>query len=176
MNSLRYDRLPDPELVARRPRHDSKAWEALIHRYKRRIFSIALRFGLSPSDAADVFQSVCIKLLKHLPLLRDESKVSAWLTTTTTRQCAHMKTQERRLVADPEEAGTAGRPWEDLDEIRIIAQTRQTVRKALDQLPERCQELLRMLYFEVLHRTYEEVVRALGMPVSSSPRLKSDSS
>src|ERR1043166_755609 len=40
---------------------DPKAWEALIDKYKRLIFSIPIKYGASSADAADVFQSVCIE-------------------------------------------------------------------------------------------------------------------
>jgi DNA-directed RNA polymerase specialized sigma24 family protein len=43
---------------------DSEAWEALILRYQRLIYSIPSRAGFSPVDAADIFQSVCLKLFQ----------------------------------------------------------------------------------------------------------------
>ncbi|MEK6411015.1 MAG: biopolymer transporter ExbD [Acidobacteriota bacterium] len=42
------------------------AWEALILRYQRLIYSIPIRSGFSPVDAADIFQSVCLKLFQKL--------------------------------------------------------------------------------------------------------------
>ena len=38
-------------------RGDQQAWEALIDKYKRLIFSIPIKYGASSTDAADVFQA-----------------------------------------------------------------------------------------------------------------------
>jgi len=39
--------------------------------------------------------------------------------------------------------------------------------RAVDELPERCQELIRLLYFDSAEPTYAEVSHRLGMPVAS---------
>ena len=54
----------DRELVQSCLKGDAEAWETLILRYQRLIYSIPIRSGFSPVDAADVFQSVCVKLLE----------------------------------------------------------------------------------------------------------------
>jgi hypothetical protein len=50
---------------------DPKAWEELIYKYKRLIFSIPIKYGASSADAADVFQSVCIEVMYCLPQLKN---------------------------------------------------------------------------------------------------------
>jgi len=50
---------------------DHQAWEALIDKYKRLIFSIPIKYGASSADAADVFQAVCIEVLNSLPQLKN---------------------------------------------------------------------------------------------------------
>jgi hypothetical protein len=47
------------------------AWAALIDKYKNLIYSIPIKRGFSPEDAADLFQSVCLDLLSELQRLRD---------------------------------------------------------------------------------------------------------
>ena len=89
--SAAYKTRTDAELVSMCLKGDAEAWEALITRYRRLIYSVPVRFGFSTADAADVFQAVCLKLIEHLHEVKDETKVSAWLITTTTRQCIHIK-------------------------------------------------------------------------------------
>ena len=43
-----------------------QAWEALILRYRRLIYSIPVKFSFTTADASDVFQAVCLKLIEHL--------------------------------------------------------------------------------------------------------------
>ena len=79
----KYKQYTDTELISMCLQGDSRAWEALILRYRRLIYSIPVRFSFGSADASDVFQSVCLKLIEHLHELKDETKLSAWLITTT---------------------------------------------------------------------------------------------
>ena len=85
MSTLTYTGRPDAELVAMCLTGDAEAWETLLRRYRRFIYSIPVKFGLQPDDAADIFQTVCVKWIEHLHELRDERKLKPWLFTTTTR-------------------------------------------------------------------------------------------
>ncbi|MEN3334876.1 MAG: hypothetical protein V7641_4241, partial [Blastocatellia bacterium] len=76
----------DHALVAACLAGDSAAWEALVARYQRLVYSIPLKARLSADDAADIFQSVWLKLYEKLASLRDHEKLSSWLITTTTRE------------------------------------------------------------------------------------------
>ncbi len=167
MISLKYRTLSDPELVTLCLNGDGGAWEALITRYRRLIYSIPVRFSFSSADASDVFQGVCLKLLEHLHELKDESKVSAWLITTTTRQCIHLKAVKSRETGASEDLEEPADPADNLEEIRIQTEQQQAVRDAVDQLPDRCRTLLEMLYFDQRALSYEEVGQMMKMPVPS---------
>src|SRR3977135_2279972 len=58
-----------------------EAWEELIDKYKRLIYSIPMRYGASSADAADVFQAVCIEVLHSLPQLKSAQSLRSWLIT-----------------------------------------------------------------------------------------------
>lgn len=168
VTASKYKTLADPELVAMCLKGDAQAWEALILRYRRLIFSIPVRFGFASADAADVFQQVCLKLLEHLHEVKDETKVSAWLTTTTTRQCIHLKSQKHRETGgSDEDFEEPPDPSENLEELQILTEQQQSLREAVDQLPARCRMLIEMLYFDTRSLTYEEISVALQMPVPS---------
>ena len=83
MSASKYKSYTDPELVSMCLKGDGDAWEALVKRYRRLIYSIPVRFGFEDADAADVFQGVCLKLLEHLHQVKDDRRISAWLVTTT---------------------------------------------------------------------------------------------
>jgi RNA polymerase sigma factor (sigma-70 family) len=126
-----------------------------------------VRFGFTSADAADVFQAVCLKLIEHLHELKDETKVSAWLITTTTRQCIHLKSLKYREAGTDEEFEEPPDPGENLEDLRIMTEQQQTIREAVDQLSGRCRELIEMLYFDQRSLSYEEISQAMGMPVAS---------
>ena len=167
MSAFKYKTHNDPELVSLCLSGDAHAWEALIVRYRRLIYSVPVRFGFSTADAADVFQIVCLKLIEHLHELKDESKVSSWLITTTTRQCIHLKALKYRETETDEVFDESPDPGENIEELRITIEQQQTVREAVDQLTGRCRPLIDMLYFDQRSPSYDEIGRTLGMPVAS---------
>src|SRR3954469_13162804 len=65
----------DHELIALCLDGDDAAWEILIRRYQRLVYSIPLKAGLGEESAADVFQSVCVRLIEHLGSLKDRGKL-----------------------------------------------------------------------------------------------------
>ena len=167
MSASSYKHLDDRELITFCLDGDAHAWEALIMRYRRLIYSIPVKFSLPAADASDVFQAVCLKLLEHLKQLKDETKVSAWLITTTTRQCLQVRSQRLRESANEEGYDEPEDPAFSVEEVQIQAQQQQLLRDSLDLLPERCQKLIHMLYFDVRSPSYEDIALSLDMPVSS---------
>jgi RNA polymerase sigma factor (sigma-70 family) len=164
-------RMTDAELVARCLKGDARAWELLIHRYKRLIFSIARKYQLTPDQAADVFQSVCLVMLKGLEGLKDHSKISSWLITTTLRECWKLKRRDP-LETDPledEHGHPVSLPDESPlpDELFEQLEKQHLIRLALQRLPERCRRLLEMLFYEQGEWSYEQISRELGLPVAS---------
>src|SRR5687767_5370682 len=75
--------MPDVELVEACLNGNSHAWEALLVRYQRLIYSIPFRYGLSAYDADDIFQNVSLILLQNLARLRDRERLGSWLITAT---------------------------------------------------------------------------------------------
>jgi RNA polymerase sigma factor (sigma-70 family) len=147
---------------------DSSAWEALIMRYRRLIYSVPSRFGFAEADAADVFQAVCVKLLEHLSEIRDDRKISGWLITTTMRQCLHLKaiktretTGENAPTREPED------PTVNLEDLRIVTEQQQTLREAVETLAERCRKLIALMYFDTRSLTYDQLSQELEIPVAS---------
>lgn len=167
MSASKYKSHTDPELVAMCLKGDARAWEALIMRYRRLVFSIPVRFGFTSADASDVFQAVCLKLIEHLHELKDETKVSAWLITTTTRQCLHLKSLKHREVGTDDDFEEPPDPGENLEELRIVTEQQQAIRDSVDQLAERCRTLIEMLYFDKRDLSYEEISTEIKMPVAS---------
>jgi RNA polymerase sigma factor (sigma-70 family) len=167
VSSSKYKALGDPELVALCLSGDAHAWETLIVRYRRLIYSIPVKFSFSTADASDVFQAVCLKLIEHLHELKDESKVSAWLITTTTRQCIHVRSLRMRESSTDEDFEEPVAAGVNVEDIQIQTQEQQSIREAVERLPDRCRQLLELLYFDATNPSYEEVSRIMKIPVPS---------
>jgi len=164
----KYKSYTDPELISMCLRGDGLAWEALIVRYRRLIYSVPVRFGFESADASDVFQAVCLKLLEHLHDIKDDRKISGWLVTTTTRQCLHVKSlKTREMASDDATLEEEPDPTHNLEDIRILTEQQQAIREAVDELAPRCKELIGKLYFDTRAPSYDEISQELGMPVAS---------
>ena len=162
-----YKKLSDPELVGRCLEGEAAAWETLITRYRRLIFSIPNKFGFAPSDCNDVFQTVCVKLIEHLQDLKDDSKVSSWLITTTTRHCIHIRSMKHRDVSDEEGMEATPDPAESSEEAGIRSDREQKVREAIGEMADRCRRLLELLYLDPSDPSYVEISEKLKIPVPS---------
>ena len=162
-----YKKLTDPELVQRCLEGESMAWETLITRYRRLIFSIPNKFRFPPSDCNDVFQTVCVKLIEHLQDLKDDSKVSSWLITTTTRHCIHIRSMKHRDLSDEEGMEETPDPTETSEETGIRSDREQKAREAIAEMAERCRKLLELLYLDQTEPGYAEISEKLKMPVAS---------
>src|SRR6266566_3872141 len=74
-----------------------EAWSLLIDKYKALIYSIPVKYGLSPQEAADVFQATCTELLVRLPELREPRALPKWLMQVAHHECYRLKRQSRRV-------------------------------------------------------------------------------
>jgi len=168
VSATNYKSHSDPELISMCLKGDALAWETLILRYRRLIYSVPVRFAFEEADAADVFQAVCLKLLEHLHEVKDERKISGWLATTTTRQCLHMKSlKHRETGSDDNKLEEAPDPSLNLEEFRIVIEQQQAVREAVEELTGRCRTLIEMLYFDSRSPSYDQVGADIGIPVAS---------
>src|SRR5690242_1446470 len=77
---------PVTDLVARARSGDKQAWDALVERFAPLIWSICRRHRLGETDAADVSQSVWLRLVDQLDLIREPAALPGWLATTTRRE------------------------------------------------------------------------------------------
>lgn len=142
---------------------DQRAWESLVDRYGRLVFSVPRRYGLSPEACDDVFQSVFLIAFRELSSLRDGRSLTKWLITI-----AHHETGRWAARA----ARATGR---SLPEIPDVApgdlverlERQQMVREALAELGGRCEELLIALFSGPERPDYAAVAARLKMPVGS---------
>jgi len=160
---------PDDKLVEACLAGDDAAWAALIARYKNLVYSVPMRYRLTPEDAADVFQSVWLDLYSELRNLRSAGAIRGWLLTVAAHKCYHLR---RKQVArgdtvspdfNPDELPSASdsAAWHDQ------AEKEQVFRQAIEQLPQRCQEVVRMLFYQDPPLPYSEVAKRLGLAEGS---------
>lgn len=146
---------------------DERAWSALIAKYKNLIFSIPLKYGAGPDDAADIFQAVCMEVFTELPRLRDAGAFRSWLITVTAHQAFHWKRKTRRRGEEAltsEQETLATRPAPDLI---LQLEQEQALRDAIARLSPRCQQLIKLLFYSQPQMPYRDVAKKLGVATGS---------
>lgn len=153
----------DGDLVQRCLEGDQSAWTQLVNRYQRLIYSVARVLCMDQEDTADVFQYTCLDLYKGLPELRDVKALPAWLITVTRRRA--ISVLKARIPAsdvdDKREAAAEG------PDVLQTIEHEHAIERALEQLPDRCRDLIDLLYFNVNQPSYIDISEKLGIPVAS---------
>jgi len=168
----------DATLVQRCRTGDAAAWGGLVARYQRLVYAIVTRMGLDEHAAADVFQAVFEKLMRHLAGLREPERLQAWIVTTAKREGLAARRHAQRQISitrpDVDDEPGGADEWDLTDdtpgaEQRLQeAQELHRLRLALDRLDERCRELLLLIFRDEDERVgYDEVSRRLGLPIGS---------
>lgn len=161
--------LTDQQLIEKCHQGQPDAWQQILTRYERLVFSIPLNYGLSRADAADIAQLSFTTLVEHLDRLRPDSNLGGWLATVARRHTLHhLRKRKREFLGENEDVaespfllnisdGSATAHWERVDWLN----------QGLDLLDQRCRELLLLLYFSEEQPAYEDVAGQLGLRVGS---------
>jgi RNA polymerase sigma factor (sigma-70 family) len=146
---------------------NEKAWSALIDKYKNLIFSIPIKYGFSPDEAAEIFQAVCISMLQELSQLREPRALSAWLIRMTSHKCFRRKEQRNRNIETELEETLPDEFAKMPEEFFREIEREQIFREALAALSPECKLLLELLFFEDPPVPYDELSKTLGMAKGS---------
>jgi len=163
------DRAPvsDTRLVNECLEGSDEAWSALIDKYKRLIYSIPVKYGFSSDDASDIFQAVCLELLSELPKLRKPEALPKWIMQVTSHKCFHRWKQHQRTVSDEDTGRMEPIVPAQIETILREADQEQHLRRVISELPPRCQQLIRMLFYEEPCRPYRDIAAELGIATGS---------
>ena len=122
---------------------------------------------LNTADAGDVIQTAWLRLVERLGTLQDPERVGAWLATTVRRECLRVVRRAGRETLDAEAGVLLPGPDTDAPDRHVLdAGTHEVLRRAIAELPEESQRLLRILFTDP-PPSYTEVAAALDMPVGS---------
>lgn len=149
----------DGSLVKRCRAGDHEAWIAIVDRYSRYVYAIAVRaFRLSDADAEDVFQEVFTRAYERLDTLRDDGALKPWIGQMTRNLCIdHIRSRSREDVAEE--------PLDPADSEDVIGRldAAMAVREAMGHLPENCNDILDRFFAR------DQSYRAIGEQLSIPP-------
>lgn len=124
---------------------------------------------LDTAAAEDVLQTVWLTLVRKADTITEPQAVLQWMVVTTRREAWRVAKAAARVRPEDFES-TVGQDQtpstESVEADVCTADTRSRLWRHVEQLPERCQTLLRVIAFAD-RPDYAELARALGMPQGS---------
>jgi RNA polymerase sigma-70 factor (ECF subfamily) len=170
----------DEELMLGYREHGCRAaFEELVHRYERELYSYLRRYLGNAEMAEDAFQQTFLQVHLKSDQFEPGRKVRPWLYTVATNQAIdaqrrnrrhRMASLDRRLGGDGDsEAGALVdllvQDQPGPVELMESTEHRQYVRQLVDNLPEQLKQVVLLVYYQGLK--YREAADTLAIPVGT---------
>jgi len=153
----------DAALVDAVRRGEAGSREALYHRFKRRVYALAVRI-VGPIDAEEVAQEAFIRIFRGLTKFRGDAALATWIYRLAVNAALSHRT--RRAAAAQPEAGNEIDTQPSADPPHGDAVLRGRIERALARLPVGYRTVIVLHDIEGLE--HEEVAQILRCHVGTS--------
>lgn len=129
--------------------------------YGDRMLGLAVSILADRPAAEDAVQDVMIRIWRALPQFRGDASISTWIYAITRNRCLTILKQRRGeplSLDDPESREVA-------ENVPAVQRPTSDVWSLLQTLPLQYRQVLTLFYAE--ERSYEEIARALDMPLGT---------
>ena len=150
----------DAAVVARCLNGEHNAYEAIVVRYQKGLFNVALRMLGSSEDARDATQNAFVKAYEHLDSFDSAYPFFSWLYRILKNECLNIL--RRRRPSEPVPQDLAAGDGEDPVEVR---ERHRAVQQALLALSMEYREVVVLRHFTDL--SYDEIATTLGIPAKT---------
>ncbi len=145
---------------------DQQAWNSLVRQFDPMIRSVISGFRLDHETAADVGQTVWLRVFENARRIREPERLGGWIASTARHESLRcIKRLQRNTPSDDlDEKPDLHTP--SPDERAIDDETLRDALSAFDRLPEDSQSLLRLLIANP-PLPYTTIAAEVGRPVGS---------
>ena len=169
----------DASLVERLRAGDAEAYEQMVRKFGGPLLATARRYLRSEDDACDALQDAFLSAFRSMGTFRGDSRLSTWLHRILINSALmHLRAMRHRLEKTPvkiddwlprfdsagnwaNEAGCTTPAHDSLE----VAETRSSVRRCIDKLPEAYRVVL--ILREIDELATEEVASLLGLTTNN---------
>src|SRR5262245_30960213 len=160
----------DRSLVLAAQGGDAQAFRALVERYQRRVYQLALGMVKDSDEAMDITQETFVRVHRYLSSFKGDSSFFTWTYRIATNLCldwARKRSGRERVEMDESDAEIESRmdpPSAALagpQSAALNAELKEKIEDALAALPPKHRAIL--LLREVEGLSYEELARTLGI-------------
>ena len=165
-------------LLAYREHGEIEAFETLVARYERELYSYLRRYVGSDAVAEDVFQQTFMQVHLKCDQFAEARRFRPWLYTIATNQAIdHQRRNKRHKMVSldrgrrtsDDEGGSLGETLVSASvepDVAVDASEQQAaVRRAVAELPEQYQQVVLLIYFQGMK--YREAAEVLEIPVGT---------
>jgi RNA polymerase sigma-70 factor (ECF subfamily) len=162
--------LSDSQIIERTLGGEPEAFNILVRRWERHIYSLTLRMLGRDEEAKDATQETFLSAYRNLSKFRGEAKFSSWIyrialnicnTKLRSRMKSTVSLEEQREMTGFELAAEAEELGSDIQQQQIA----RHVRRALQGLPAEMRQVIIMKEYEGLK--FAEIAEILGVPLST---------
>jgi RNA polymerase sigma-70 factor (ECF subfamily) len=164
----------DAAIVRRCLSGDQRAYQELLRRYRRSVYSITLRMVGNREEAKDLAQEVFIRAFRSLRRYDPSRPFSSWIFKITSNLCIDYYRKKRLSTISIHEtyAGDDDRPRVELadpspgpDEVVARKGRKDRLELLLQALPPRYRIVVLLRHKEEL--SYEEIAEELRIPIGT---------
>ena len=168
----------DIQLMLKFKQGDDSCFEALVDRYKQRVFNLAYRFVGNYEEAEDIIQEVFINVYRSRNTYSPKAKFTTWLYTITKNTCLKkLRIKKNNLISINENIelskGTVTRQIADVKspnaaKAMIDYERSQIIKEAINSLPQG-QKVVILLrrYDDLAYNEIAEVMKISAKAVKS---------
>ena len=164
------ERLTDEQLVALTLQGEQAAFNILVERYQKQVFSLAYRLHNDYDEARDLAQEAFIRVYQQLPSFDQSRKFFPWMYRVAQNTCINvlhglpkesLNLDEYYESYEPEANGISRDPLSVLGE----REQEEELARTLRDLPEQYRTVIFLKYLEGL--SYYEISQRLELPEST---------
>jgi RNA polymerase sigma-70 factor (ECF subfamily) len=163
----------DQVLIKKTLRGDRRAFEELMRKYEKKIFSFVVRMVRNEDTAVDLTQDFFFKIFTVLEKYNFEYKFSTWayricynlVIDHIRKNQAQVDSLDDETVSTRDMLDSENVSREDGFKALVRAETRDYVWRVVDQIPLKFRELILLRYIQDLK--YEEIAEITSLPVGT---------
>ncbi|MCY4123001.1 MAG: RNA polymerase sigma factor [Acidobacteria bacterium] len=146
---------------------DQSAWDAIVSRYRRKVFNVAYTFVGRHDEAEDLTQDIFLKVFKALRTFDRRANFTTWIISVSRNLCIdhYRRVRKEREVVDRRVDASELTPVAGgVDAFARLDRfdRRALLRDALSALPETLRTAVAMRDLQEL--SYQEIARRLDLP------------
>ncbi len=167
------DSVNDEELVKRVKNGDVDAFEEIIAKYEKRVFSLIYNVTKNENEIEDLAQEVFIKVYKNIDKFQGKSSLYTWIYRITTNLCLDYIKKRREIIYIDEkiqygdgEVDIQLSTNEKLqDELYEEKELKEKLQKSIDKLPDK--QKMMIILRDIKGLSYEEISKILEMKLGT---------